>query len=71
VTPVARNVWSGVAADVAVRLWSSCRVAHERVKRNVNPRLAIEVFLGDVAFAARRAPVVESTDPPFHRPVLV
>jgi hypothetical protein len=35
-----------------IEIWASLREAADRVENNVNPRLAIEVFLADV----RRSP---------------
>ncbi|MGB2938870.1 MAG: hypothetical protein WBD38_01025 [Candidatus Dormiibacterota bacterium] len=41
--------WQGVGLDAVLGLWESAREAADRVENNVNPRLAIEVFLADVA----------------------
>jgi hypothetical protein len=35
--------------DAAVSLWRAARETADRIQSNVNPRLAIEVFLRDVA----------------------
>ncbi|HEY8741429.1 MAG TPA: hypothetical protein VIN56_12655 [Candidatus Dormibacteraeota bacterium] len=40
--------WSGIDLRALVRVWESAREAADRVENNVNPRLAIEVFLADV-----------------------
>jgi len=42
-------VWPDLPDDALSGLWRSAREAHDRVLNNVNPRLAIEVFLSDVA----------------------
>ncbi|HEV3232844.1 MAG TPA: hypothetical protein VG245_11400 [Candidatus Dormibacteraeota bacterium] len=40
---------AGVTVEDAVSLWRSARETADRVQSNVNPRLAIEVFLSEVA----------------------
>lgn len=40
--------WDELELPALLSLWESTREASERVLNNVNPRLAIEVFLGDV-----------------------
>ena len=40
--------WSDIDLPQVLRLWESVREAADRVENNVNPRLAIEVFLADV-----------------------
>jgi hypothetical protein len=44
--------WPAVTLPGLLEIWASLREAADRVENNVNPRLAIEVFLADV----RRAP---------------
>jgi DNA polymerase III delta prime subunit len=43
------RAWDGVGLGDVLDLWESAREAADRVENNVNPRLAIEVFLADVA----------------------
>ena len=45
--------WGRVGLGGVVEIWSSAREAADRVENNVNPRLAIEVFLADVQRAVR------------------
>jgi len=40
--------WANIALPALVDIWGSVREAADRVESNVNPRLAIEVFLADV-----------------------
>ena len=40
--------WARLGLPAVVDIWSSAREAADRVENNVNPRLAIEVFLADV-----------------------
>ena len=44
--------WRAISLDLVLDLWESAREAADRVENNVNPRLAIEVFLADVAEVA-------------------
>jgi DNA polymerase III delta prime subunit len=45
--------WPDVTLPGLLEIWASLREAADRVENNVNPRLAIEIFLADV----RRSPV--------------
>jgi DNA polymerase-3 subunit delta' len=47
--------WQNVGLDAILDVWESAREASDRVENNVNPRLAIEVFLADVAEVASPA----------------
>ena len=40
--------WPAVTLRGLLEIWASLREAADRVENNVNPRLAIEVFLADV-----------------------
>ena len=42
------TLWPALPLPELLELWESVRVAADRVENNVNPRLAIEVFLADV-----------------------
>ncbi|MEA2684276.1 MAG: polymerase subunit delta [Chloroflexota bacterium] len=46
--------WSKVDLAGMVAMWSAVREAADRVENNVNPRLAIEVFIADVQRAGAR-----------------
>jgi DNA polymerase-3 subunit delta' len=48
--------WRSVSLAAVLGLWESAREAADRVENNVNPRLAIEVFLADVAEVASTTP---------------
>ncbi|HXA42111.1 MAG TPA: hypothetical protein VNV65_04255 [Candidatus Solibacter sp.] len=48
----APGAWPSMSLSHLLDVWASLREAADRVENNVNPRLAIEVFLADV----RRAP---------------
>ena len=41
-------LWPTLPLPELLELWQSVRAAADRVENNVNPRLAIEVFLADV-----------------------
>jgi DNA polymerase III subunit delta' len=47
--------WARVGLPALVEIWTSVREAADRVENNVNPRLAIEVFISDVQRASRAA----------------
>ena len=47
--------WADIALPALVGIWGSAREAADRVENNVNPRLAIEVFLSDVLRAQAAA----------------
>jgi DNA polymerase-3 subunit delta' len=40
--------WAAIDLPALVAMWSSVREAADRVENNVNPRMAIEVFMADV-----------------------
>jgi len=42
------TLWPALPLPGLLELWESVRAAADRVENNVNPRLAIEVFLADV-----------------------
>ena len=44
----ASPAWSAVGLEQVLTIWESAREAADRVYNNVNPRLAVEVFLADV-----------------------
>jgi hypothetical protein len=46
--------WGHVQLPALIDIWASAREAADRVENNVNPRLAIEVFLADVQRASAR-----------------
>lgn len=46
--------WGRVGLPALLEMWSSAREAADRVENNVNPRLAIEVFIADVQRAGAR-----------------
>ena len=47
--------WAQVSLPALLDIWTSAREAADRVENNVNPRLAIEVFLADVQQARSAA----------------
>lgn len=49
------RAWSKLELPALVEMWSAVREAADRVENNVNPRLAIEVFLADVQRARAAA----------------
>ena len=46
--------WAHIGLSQLVEIWASAREAADRVENNVNPRIAIEVFLADVQQAHAR-----------------
>ncbi|MHB8508186.1 MAG: DNA polymerase III subunit [Candidatus Dormibacteria bacterium] len=61
--PVVAAAWRDLSVPDLLSLWESARETADRILNNVNPRLAVEVFLADAASGRGSTPFAAGIDP--------